>query len=139
MPSFIRNYLREIHQHALAEYPFECCGVLLGKPGEDGDNLLIRCKNIQNQLHAKDPAHYPRDARTAYTMDPKDQLKIDSEARNRGMTIKVFYHSHPDHEAYFSEEDRKMALFNEEPLYPEARYLVVSVVDKKIKGDALFA
>ncbi len=32
-----------------------------------------------------------------------------------------------------------MALFDGEPTYPEASYLVVSIYDKKIRDQALFA
>ncbi len=66
-------------------------------------------------------------------------MKILKEAEAKRMSIKAFYHSHPDHDAYFSEEDRKMAMFDEEPTYPGATYLVVSVYDGKIKDEAWFA
>ncbi len=37
----------------------------------------------------------------------------------------AIYHSHPEHEAYFSQEDRDRAMAGEEPLYPATAYLVV--------------
>jgi proteasome lid subunit RPN8/RPN11 len=66
-------------------------------------------------------------------------MKILKEAEAKRMSIKAFYHSHPDHDAYFSEEDRKMAMFDGEPTYPDAAYLVVSVYDGEIKDEAWFA
>ena len=66
-------------------------------------------------------------------------MRILKEAEAKRMSIKAFYHSHPDHDAYFSEEDRKMAMFDEEPTYPGTTYLVVSVDDGKIKDEAWFA
>jgi proteasome lid subunit RPN8/RPN11 len=56
------------------------------------------------------------------------------------LIFKVLYHSHPEHDAYFSEEDTRMALFDgETPIYPETSYLVVSVYDKKVRDQALFS
>ena len=55
------------------------------------------------------------------------------------MQIKTFYHSHQDHDAYFSEEDKNMALLDEEPVYPGANYLVISVFDRVVRDQAFFA
>ena len=131
--------LEEIHRHALEEYPFECCGVIIGRRENSQEDIFFPCTNIQNQLHEKDPQSYPRDAKTAFNIDSVELLKIENEARSKGMVIKTFYHSHPEHDAYFSEEDEKQALFGEEPWYPDANHLVVSVYNKQIKDQALFA
>jgi molybdopterin converting factor small subunit len=57
-----------IRAQAKEEYPFESCGVILAL----GDQRrLLRCRNAQNELHARDPQRYPRDARTAYYIDPR--------------------------------------------------------------------
>ncbi len=136
---FVKDCLQDIHRHAIEEYPFECCGIVIGKPGPDGEHILYRCTNIQNRLHEKDPATFTRDARTAFYIDPKELMGILREAEKRGMGIKLFYHSHPEHDAYFSEEDERMALFDGEPVYPEACYLVVSVIGGKVERQALFA
>ena len=131
--------LRDIHEHAIEEYPSECCGIIIGRAGSDSGDILYRCKNIQDELHEKDPARFKRNARTAYYIDPKELMGIQRDAERLGMVVKVFYHSHPEHEAYFSEEDQRMALFDGEPLYPHARYLVVSVYDRKVKKEAFFS
>jgi proteasome lid subunit RPN8/RPN11 len=134
-----KDKLDEVRQHALAEYPCECCGIIIGFPETTEKDILFRCTNIQNKLHAMDPKVHPRDARTAYNIDPRELMKVLKEAEAKRMSIKAFYHSHPDHDAYFSEEDRKMAMFDEEPTYPGTTYLVVSVDDGKIKDEAWFA
>ncbi|PIQ95687.1 MAG: hypothetical protein COV67_13620 [Nitrospinae bacterium CG11_big_fil_rev_8_21_14_0_20_56_8] len=139
MLPFTEENLEEVHRHALQEYPYECCGIIAGTPGNNEDNRLYRCTNIQNELHQKDPGTFVRDARTAFYIDPRELMSIFKEARNGGRVVKVFYHSHPEHDAYFSEEDRRMALFDNEPTYPEVCYLVVSVYDRKVAGQALFA
>lgn len=126
-------------EHAVAEYPREACGILLGKPGSDEDDQLFKCANIQDKMHALYPEEFTRDARTAYYMEPKELLKIFKKADAEGLAVKMFYHSHPDHGAYFSAEDEKMALFDGEPVYPDARYMVISVYNSEVKDKAVFA
>ncbi len=132
------DMLTGARQQALTEYPFECCGVVIGKPDSPEEDLIFPCTNIQNELHAKDPQTYTRDARTAYYIDPRELMRIMKEVEQRNLTIKLFYHSHPDHDAYFSDEDKKLALFDGEPTYPDARYLVISVYNGAIKEEAFF-
>ncbi len=132
------EHLDDIYRHAVEEYPFECCGIVIGEAPHNDQDILFRCTNIQNKLHEKDPETFVRDARTAYNIDPMELMKILKEVELKQLSIKLFYHSHPEHDAYFSEEDSRMALFDGEPNYPEAGYLVVSVYDKKIRDQALF-
>jgi [CysO sulfur-carrier protein]-S-L-cysteine hydrolase len=113
-----------IRSQAVEEYPFEACGVILARGGE---RRLLRCRNAQNELHARDPQRHPRDARTAYYIDPKDLLRIGDLERD-GFGVAVIYHSHIDAGAYFSETDRRQALVGGEPAYPQAVYVVASVV-----------
>jgi len=139
MTPVAKKHLDEIHRHAIEEYPYECCGIIIGKSGSEEDTVLYRCTNIQNKLHKKDPQTFVRDARTAFYIDPGELIRIIKKAESSGMKIITFYHSHPDHDAYFSEEDKRMALFENEPVYPEASYLVVSVRQGQINSQALFA
>ena len=119
-----------ITAHAMETYPEECCGVVLSNADLEEVRPL---ENIQNLLHAKDPETFPRDARTAYTMDYRVLDALMAEADGRGLRVKAFYHSHPDHDAYFSEEDRAFATPFGEPTYPDTAQLVVSV-QKGIAG-----
>ena len=89
--------------------------------------------NIQDRLHADDPLEHPRDATIAYFMEPKELLAVLRESEEPGNAIRVFYHSHPDHGAYFSAEDEARAMAWDEPAYPGACYLVVSVVGGNVK------
>jgi proteasome lid subunit RPN8/RPN11 len=52
--------------------------------------------------------------------------------------IVAIYHSHPQHDAYFSAEDRKQATIFDEPSYPDAAQIVVSVYDGKVKAVKAF-
>jgi proteasome lid subunit RPN8/RPN11 len=126
--------LETIRAQAVQEYPFESCGVVLRRGDE---RRLLRCRNTQNELHARDPARHPRDARTAYYIDPKDLLRI-GDLEHQGFGVAVIYHSHIDAGAYFSETDRRQALVAGEPAYPGAVYVVTSVVRGAVDAVAAF-
>ncbi len=131
--------LAHIHKHAVKDYPYECCGIVIGPSrSQIGTNKVYECTNIQNRLHKEDPQRYPRDARTAYNIDPEEQKRIFRLAEKKCWKIKAFYHSHPDHPAYFSEEDERMAMWGDEPIYPEAVYIVVSVIKGERKETISF-
>jgi proteasome lid subunit RPN8/RPN11 len=129
-----RDELREICDHAVTDYPRESCGVILARPG---DRRLIRCRNVQDELHRRDPERYPRDARTAYYIDPADLLRI-GRLEGEGFGVAVIYHSHVDAGAYFSETDRRQALVGGEPAYPDAIYIVASVLGGRADAVAAF-
>jgi len=128
--------LSEICDHAKSEFPNECCGIILSNEAQD---FVRKCRNIQNELHQEDPDTYPRDARTAYVIHPDDLIAVHKEANTQQWQIKAFYHSHPNHEAYFSEKDKADATVWGEPAYPGATYLVISVYDADIRAVKAFA
>lgn len=123
-----------IRSQAVQEYPFESCGVILSRGTQ---RRVLRCRNAQDELHARDPERYPRDARTAYYIDPKDLLRI-GDLEREGFSVAVIYHSHVDAGAYFSETDRRQALVGGEPAYPAAFYVVTSVVAGRVDDMAAF-
>jgi len=130
-----KETIRKIYEHALKEYPFECCGLVAG----NGDDQKVHlCENIQNSLHAEDPERYPRDARTAYFIDRGDFDWIISNAYENGDEIIAFYHSHAEHEAYFSEEDVAAQTVFGDPEFPNALHVVVSVMGRKINDIKCF-
>jgi adenylyltransferase/sulfurtransferase len=118
--------LATIRQHAEAEYPAECCGLLLVRPGSSPDRKLLPCRNIQDELHARDPERFGRTSRTAYYIAHDDLLAISRE-QSAGWEVAVIYHSHVDAGAYFSETDRRNALVDGQPTYPGTIYVVVEV------------
>ena len=143
--------------HAVAEYPNECCGFLTGTDGLDESDGPVdptdpaglvdpvdpeswrvhRCRNIQDELHAKDPAEHPRDARTAYAFSRADMERLFfGEFDPPGARVQGFYHSHPDAPAYFSEKDRMDALTGW--LDPEPGYLVLSVTKDAVSDIKMF-
>jgi adenylyltransferase/sulfurtransferase len=131
--------LAALREHARAEYPRESCGVILARGQE---RQVLRCRNIQDELHARDPERHPRDARTAYYIDPRDLLRV-GRLESEGFAVAVIYHSHVDVGAYFSETDRRQALMEGEPSYPKTVYLVTSVrgtaAGPQVEATAAFA
>ncbi|MBI4608666.1 MAG: Mov34/MPN/PAD-1 family protein [Candidatus Rokubacteria bacterium] len=129
--------LAVIRRQAEAEYPHECCGVILVKASRNDERVLLPCRNIQSELHAKDPLRHPRDARTAYYMAPQDLLTV-MRLESDGFGVRTIYHSHIDAGAYFSETDKRQAAAGGQPLYADATYLVVSVVNGKVVEASAF-
>lgn len=132
-----RASLDRIVAQAEREFPYECCGFIIG----DGRVEEVRpIANIQNLKHAENPEAFPRDARTAFLMDPRQHLAVMNEIDDRELTLKIVYHSHPEHDAYFSETDRRQACsFDpDEPDYPDTAYVVISIMGGKFKRAAAF-
>ncbi|MSQ48251.1 MAG: M67 family peptidase [Deltaproteobacteria bacterium] len=117
-------------RHAQEAFPDECCGAIL--TSASGDEVR-RIANVQNVMHAKDPETYPRDATIAYVMEPKELLAVLKEVDSGRATLKAFYHSHPNHDAYFSAEDKRQAMFGDDPSYPDTVFLVISIYDRAVK------
>jgi proteasome lid subunit RPN8/RPN11 len=91
-----REVFNAIRDHGEETYPHECCGALLGRPDADGwvVDSAIRAGNTRiDSLHNR------------YQIAPIELVKIEREARTRGLEIAGFYHSHPDHPAQWSSTD----------------------------------
>ncbi len=124
----------EICAHAVDTFPDECCGIVV----ERGGTMQVeRITNVQDEKHAENPDLFPRTARTAYTMGAEAAPLLVAHERG-DLRLRVFYHSHPQHDAYFSEEDKKQATAWDEPSYPDAAQLVVSVYDGVVKSAKAF-
>jgi proteasome lid subunit RPN8/RPN11 len=132
--------LAEIFRQAEAGYPEEICGMVVGWRNAPKTLRVRQVRNIANQEPQRDTAGVPRDARTAYKMDPLEQLRVLREADQRGWEVVAFYHSHPDHDAYFSAMDRDRALASgREPIWPGAAYLVISVVARRGRAASYYS
>ncbi len=124
--------------HAEKDYPNETCGMVIGPKGINKAIGVFPIKNIQDELHLKDPERYPRKANTAYFMDPAEVKIVEKEAADKDFEVKIYYHSHPDHGVYFSEEDKAMACPWGEPNDPNISFLVIGVDKGKTQGASLF-
>jgi proteasome lid subunit RPN8/RPN11 len=109
--------------HAEATAPWECCGLIVVHRGE---RRVLRGTNVQDDLHGVDPARYPQDGRSAYTLAAEQQREL-ARWHGRGARLAVIYHSHVDTTADFSEADRQRALVDGQPAYPEAAHVVLGV------------
>ena len=85
-----------IRGHGEETYPYECCGALLGRPSGDGWQIEASVKAGNTRT---DSAH------NRYQIAPVELVKIEREARQQGLSIGGFYHSHPDHPAQWSQTD----------------------------------
>ena len=124
-------------ERAEADYPEETCGFLFARKdgtngGGDGDLIVVPMENIQNRLHQEDPETHTRDARRAYCFDPIEMQRVMVEHERTGQPLRGVYHSHPDHDAYFSETDSAAAAPFGEPSYPGVVYPVFSVKRGKV-------
>ncbi len=132
-----RASFEQIVAHAEREFPFECCGFIIGDAAAEEVRPIT---NVQNRKHAEDPAAFPRDARTAFLMEPREHLAVLNEIDRRKLRLGAVYHSHPDHDAYFSATDRAQACSFDpsEPDYPDTVHIVMSVRAGKFARAAVF-
>ena len=118
------------YAHAREGYPEEVCGFVIG------DDEARRCENRQNALHAEDPEHFPRDAKTAYNLGAKDLFFLDKSLRSP-RPVTAIYHSHVNVGAYFSPEDVRAAAPDGELLYP-VEWIVIDVTEGAARGAKRF-
>lgn len=125
-----------IQQHARDTFPDECCGLVVRRGEAES---VERVSNVQDLMHQRDPEQFPRSARIAYTMGPEAGPLLLAVEKGE-IELLAFYHSHPDHDAYFSEEDKRQATGAwGEPSYPDAGQLVVSIYGREVKVVKAFA
>jgi proteasome lid subunit RPN8/RPN11 len=96
-----------VEAHAREAAPAECCGLLLGRDRDIVD--AVRARNI-----AADPS-------TRFLIEPEDHFAARRAARERGLGVVGFYHSHPRSTPEPSARDR--AEFS----YPNHLYLIISL------------
>jgi proteasome lid subunit RPN8/RPN11 len=98
-----RAVYEAIRAHGEETYPHECCGALLGHIAPEGHARDFAGWMVEDAVRAgntrTDSAH------NRYNIAPAELVKIEREARERGLDIAGFYHSHPDHPAQWSATD----------------------------------
>jgi proteasome lid subunit RPN8/RPN11 len=121
------QHVDTIRGHGEREYPAECCGILLGHA--DGEqkavtevvplrNLRHDPQRAQELLPLDEPSR--ESERNRFLIDPREQLRVEKDARGRQLDVLGYYHSHPDHPARPSEYDREHA-------WPWYSYVILSV------------
>ncbi len=106
--SITQSVLEAIRGQGRAEYPHECCGLLLGS-GVGERKRAVAVHPVANEWTAElglteaEDAHSLRDR---FYIPPKAYLQADRAARKDDLDIVGCYHSHPDDRAQPSERDR---------------------------------
>jgi proteasome lid subunit RPN8/RPN11 len=106
------RHLDEIRRHGERDYPYECCGLLIGKFGTD-EKLVVETFPISN---AREEAA----KRNRFLIRPEELLRGEKYARDKSLDVVGFYHSHPDDRAVPSQYDLEHA-------WPTYSYIVVAV------------
>jgi proteasome lid subunit RPN8/RPN11 len=104
-----------IRDYGAKDYPNETCGAMLGLDGESS-----------REVRALFPLTNRRDdsPRNRFSITPDDFRAAERAAKEKGLEVLGWYHSHPDHPARPSEYDREHA-------WPWYSYVIVSVAKGK--------
>ena len=110
-----RSIYEELVEHARAEAPNECCGLIGGNDGVA--QTVYRARNAEASP-------------LRYNLDPQDQFRIMTDMDENGEELSAIYHSHTASPAYPSQTDINLAA------YPDALYLIVSLAEgeKDLRG-----
>ena len=100
-----------IRAHGRDAFPHECCGALLGKDGVVHEAFAL-------------PNTTEEGPRRRFLVRPDDYRAAEKRARETGLELLGFYHSHPDHPARPSQYDLDHA-------WPSFSYVIVSVMGGK--------
>ena len=109
-----------IGQHGAGTFPHECCGALLGRD-RDGEH-----SGSAREVLGLFPLVNRRDdsPRNRFAVTADDVREAEKAARQQGLDVVGWYHSHPDHPARPSQFDREHA-------WPWYSYVIVSVMSGK--------
>ena len=107
------QHLAKMRRHGERDYPFECCGLMLGRFESNGHKLVIETFPISNAREEEAKRH-------RFLIRPEELRRGEKYAREKGLDVIGFYHSHPDERAVPSKYDLDHA-------WPTYSYIVVSV------------
>jgi len=102
----------EMRAHGERDYPFECCGLMLGR-FEDGRKQVVETYPISN-------AREEEAKRNRFLIRPEELMRGEKYAREKALDVVGFYHSHPDDRAVPSKYDLEHA-------WPTYSYIVMAV------------
>lgn len=105
--------LDEIRRHGESDYPYECCGLLIGSFTASG-------RKVSEEIFPISNAREDAAKRNRFLIAPEDLMRGEKHARKSRRDVVGFYHSHPDHPAVPSAFDLDHA-------WPVYSYIIVSV------------
>ncbi len=127
-----KEHIDFIVRDGVARYPFEACGLMLGKIGERVEKIkddsgrkelkmrIFEVKKVREGRNLSDNS-------IRFILDPHDFLRIQDEADKEGLDIIGVYHTHPDHPPIASQYDIEAAIDG-------WFYLIVSIYSGKMQG-----
>jgi len=113
MITISESLLQEIRAHGVKDYPYECCGLLLGRYGPDG-KVVTETYPISN-------AREESAKRNRFLIEPVELMRGERYAREHNLEVVGFYHSHPDSPAVPSQYDLEHA-------WPTYSYIIVKTL-----------
>ncbi|HEV2836545.1 MAG TPA: M67 family metallopeptidase [Pyrinomonadaceae bacterium] len=111
MITIAEKQLGEIREHGVRDYPYECCGLLLGRFRAGG--------KFVTETYAISNAREESAKRNRFLITPEELMKGERYARQHDLEVVGFYHSHPDSPAVPSQYDLEHA-------WPTYSYIIVS-------------
>jgi proteasome lid subunit RPN8/RPN11 len=118
----------KIREHGAQGYPNECCGALLGRDADVSSATTMggAVALPVREIVALFPLVNRRDdsPRNRFSVTAEDVRDSEKAAREKGLEVVGWYHSHPDHPARPSQYDREHA-------WPWYSYIIVSVANGK--------
>ena len=105
------HLLDEVREHGVRDYPYECCGLLLGRYTTEG-KIVTETYPISN-------AREESAKRNRFLIEPVEFMRGERYAREHDLEVVGFYHSHPDSPAVPSQYDLEHA-------WPTYSYIIVS-------------
>ena len=121
--------LSDMHSHGEEAYPYECCGAMLGEWNRDqskNTKKLIRIENNWKEGDGEETRH------RRFAITAEDYKKIENQAKNDGLNLLGFYHTHPDHPPKPSGTDLSYA-------WPFFSYIILSVQKAKAQESFSYA
>lgn len=113
MITLSESHLKEISEHGERDYPYECCGLLIGKFGDENAKTVYEAFPISN-------AREESAKRNRFLIQPDELMRGERYAREKKLDVVGFYHSHPEAPAAPSQYDLEHA-------WPTYSYIIVSV------------
>jgi proteasome lid subunit RPN8/RPN11 len=111
--------LDRMKTHASFIFPDECCGFLYGEEEDNGNRIISEIREVTNAKEG--------DKRRRFEITPRDYMQAEQYALTGNLSLLGIYHSHPNHPALPSEQDRMAA-------QPYFSYVIISV-NEGIVGD----
>ncbi len=112
-----QKIIGKISNHAIDEFPHECCGFLIGKFNDEQ-------ADADEYVSAKNTVEENKERR--FIIDPVEYMQVESRADAQNMSLIGIVHSHPNSPAVPSEFDRNHA-------FSGFSYIIISVMENDVK------